>query len=870
MSVACLLTAAAASAQQPSSAEPTPATSSPADASTPAPAAPSSTDSSSIDMDLDALLATQSAEPASAPAAASTDATPAASSETNTASDTPAAATPASSTDNAAINAGAESPSATPADAAPNSDASYALIPVAFKKEESGAETQAIREAPTHLEEIVVTATKRPQLVREIPASIAVLTGDKLEEMGAHELKDFIQSVPGINSQDEIAGIQRKLSVRGVGPDTGTNQTVGIVYGDVPMSDPYGSYTIADPDPWDLSTVEVLKGPQGTLFGATSLAGLIRYVPNSPELGRWGGRVSADWVHVTDGGTEPSFAGVLNIPVGEKVAMRFAGTWQHKPGLLDIDNPAYKKVDADDGYTRTGRAMALWQPTEDLAVNLWYVRGQRNADELGYITNDKGVFVRDDAVAPSLVRNGYSLANLDVRYNFDWATLVSITSYQTKNSFNDADTSYLVLPLAQAGIRTLHATRDVKTSGYLQELRLVSPGDGPWTWMGGVFYSTYKADMDTILYAYPALPLIANLLNLVPPELLAGLYTPNGIIATKAGFHPIKASEKAVFGEVSRKVGDDWTFTLGARVYEAGVSGTAVKTGLLSVVGGLNGESGSSQTLESVGKGFSPKVAATWHFTDDIMFYGTVSRGFQYGGFNVGTLGSVPPKFKSSTLWNHELGVRTDWMDSTLRFDFTALYVIWKNPQVNQVKNETSGYTDNVGGARNIGGETTITYLTPISGLKLESAASYIVSETSKPFTDVSGTVVQPGTALPSSPKIQASNTISYGFGIGEWQTQTALQHTYQGKAWNNIVHDVEVGGYNLLNLSFSVTRADLSFVPSMSLSINNLTGTSAATSALGGSGTVPGSPELSAIVTPRPYVFTQPRSFRLNLSAKF
>src|SRR3546814_12391592 len=86
--------------------------------------------------------------------------------------------------------------------------------------------------------------------------------------------------------QDEIAGMQRKVSVRGVGPDTGTNQTVGSVMGDVPISDPYGSATIADPNPWDMRTVEVLKGPQGTLFGATSLAGLIRYVPNAPELGR--------------------------------------------------------------------------------------------------------------------------------------------------------------------------------------------------------------------------------------------------------------------------------------------------------------------------------------------------------------------------------------------------------------------------------------------------------------------------------------------------------------------------------------------------------------------------------------------------------
>lgn len=845
MSVACLLAAVPATAQQPSSsAETQPAAAPQADASTTA-AAP--TDDASINSDINALLS-QSTDSASEPAPdVAQQPSPSPSTET-----TPAVAPQADTS--------------TAADTTTDSTATYDPIPVALKKDEPETARQAVRAPPTQLEEIVVTATKRPELVREIPASISVLTGQKLEDMGAHELKDFIQSVPGINTQDEIAGVQKKLSVRGVGPDTGTNQTVGIVYGDVPLSDPYGSYTIADPDPWDLSTVEVLKGPQGTLFGATSLAGIIRYVPNSPVLGEWGGRVSADWVHVSQGGTEPSFGAVLNVPIGQTMAVRFAGSWQHKPGLVDINNPSYKKVDADDGYTRTGRVMALWQPTENLAVNAWYIKGQRSADEAGYVTNPNGKFTRDDSPAPSLVSNGYSLANLDVRYNFDWATLVSISGYQTKHAFNDADASYIVTALAQAGIRSLHAWKKVNTSGYLQELRLVSPNDGPWTWLGGAFFSSYKADIDSTLYAYPGVPAVATLLNLLPSQLTGGIYDPLGIVTVTTGFHPVDASEKALFGEVSRKVGDDWKFTLGGRVYQAGVSGTSVKGGLTT------GPTPTIQKVESIGKGFSPKIAATWQATDEVMAYATVSRGFQYGGFNIGTIGSVPPTFKSSTLWNNELGVRTDWLDNTLRFDLTGIYVIWKNPQVFQNKGQTNGYTDNVGGARSMGGETTLSYLTPIEGLKIETAASYIVAKTTQAFTDASGVVVMPGTELPSSPKLQATTTLSYAYGIGEWQTQTALQHIYQGAAWNNIVHSTQVGDYHLLNLNLSVTRSDLAFTPSLSFSINNLLNTNALTSALGGADTLP--KELQIVtggdITSRPYVYMQPRSFRLNLSAKF
>lgn len=849
MSVAWLLSVTLASAQQPSASAGAPTVASPAD-------------NAAVNNDLDALLAlptdsTSAADPQSAQSAATTPAAGPQADASNVVTTPPA--------DNTAVNAEMDSLLTPSTDAAKDASATYAPIPVPQKKEGPEALTQAVRQPPAQLEEIVVTATKRPELVREIPASISVLTGQKLEDMGAHELKDFIQSVPGINTQDEIAGVQKKLSVRGVGPDTNTNQTVGIVYGDVPLSDPYGSYTIADPDPWDLSTVEVLKGPQGTLFGATSLAGLIRYVPNNPELGHWGGRVSADWVHVSQGSTEPSFGAVLNVPIGETIAVRFAGSWQHKPGLVDIDNPSYKKVDADDGYTRTGRAMVLWQPTEKLAVNAWYIKGQRSADEAGYVTNKNGKFVRDDAPSPSPVNNGYSLANLDVRYNFDWATLVSISGYQTKHAFNDADASYIVTALAQAGIRSIHAWKNVNTSGYLQELRLVSPGDGPWTWLGGAFYSSYKADIDSTLYVYPALPVLSTVLNLLPSQLLESAYDPLGLVATTTGFHPIDASEKALFGEVSRAVGDDWKFTLGGRVYQAGVSGTSVKSGLTT------GPTPTIQKVESIGKGFSPKLAATWHATDGIMAYATVSRGFQYGGFNIGTIGSVPPTFKSSTLWNQELGVRTDWLDNTLRFDLTGIYVIWKNPQVYQTKNQTNGYTDNVGGARSVGGETTLSYLTPIEGLKVETAASYIVAKSTEAFTDASGVVVQPGTELPSSPKLQSTTTLSYTYGLGEWQTQTALQYIYQGTAWNNIVHATQVGGYSLLNLNFSVSRSDLAFAPSLSFSINNLTNTDALTSALGGADTLPKELQLTgADITSRPYVYTLPRSFRLNLSAKF
>jgi outer membrane receptor protein involved in Fe transport len=123
---------------------------------------------------------------------------------------------------------------------------------------------------------------------------------------------------------------------------------------------------------------------------------------------------------------------------------------------------------------------------------------------------------------------------------------------------------------------------------------------------------------------------------------------------------------------------------------------------------------------------------------------------------------------------------------------------------------------------------------------------------------------------LPSSPKFQATTTLSYTHEFEAWRTQTALTHSYQGHAWNDIVHNFEVGGYSILNLSFAVSRNDLAFTPNLTFQINNLTNVDAYSSALGGSDTIDGNPELSHAISPRLYVLTQPRMFRLNLSLKF
>lgn len=741
--------------------------------------------------------------------------------------------------------------------------ADLAVVSVASNDDSAAQDAKRASESrPAQIDEVIVTATKRAQPARAIPISMSVLEGERLEELGVRKVKEIFQLVPGVNMQDEIGGMQRKISMRGAGPDTGTNQTVGAVYGDIPISDPYGATTIVDPNPWDMSTVEVLKGPQGTLFGATSLAGLIRYVPNAPKLGVWEGKGFYEYTMVDRGGAAPTYGAALNVPIGETFALRASGILQKTAGVLDSDNPSRTEKDIDTGRSWNGRLMALWQPTDRFTASAWYTKEERRSDDINLVTYTDADYTREDAPTASPSGNGYELSTLDLRYEFDWATLVSLSGYQEKHSFTDIDSSYLLQPLARAGISFLRSTRDVNTQGFMQELRLVSPNDGSkLSWIGGIYYSTFKETIQTNLNV--DVDGLLSGLPLLPSGLLQALVGSGSIGASQSGFDPLRADERAIFGEVNYDFTDRFRLTFGSRFYRTEVKGTLIASGASSANNGAT--PGSSED------GWSPKVALTYRPTPNIMLYGNVSRGFQFGGFNLPTVSSpsVPLTFESSTLWNYELGARSDWFDRTLRLDVTAFFLDWKNPQISQITPDNlSTYVDNVGGSHNIGVEGTIRWLTPITGLSIEQTGSYIEARTTTEFTDSSGNEIAKGTLFPSSPLVQAVTSINYNREFGNWLTQMALINSFQGKAYTNIAHKVPVGDYSLLSAVLNIGRDDWAGSPTLTFTVNNITNEQKLAAGFGparGAET-----PLDSIIANSSYVYTMPRSVAVRLSLSF
>ncbi|PTU30316.1 hypothetical protein CJD38_15330 [Stenotrophobium rhamnosiphilum] len=769
--------------------------------------------------------------------------------------------------DQTAFNPEMESGLTPSADKGTDANATYSPDPVAVEKVESNiALPDAKRSA--QLEEIVVTATKREQSVRAIPVSISALDGKALETLNARQLDDIITMVPGVNLQSTVADKAQQISIRGVGPSDGANQTTGVLLDDVPLTDPYGTFAVADPDPYDMKNVSVLKGPQGTLFGASALNGAIRYEQNKPELETWTGRTFANWQSLKDGSSSPTFGLVLNAPIGDSAAFRVSGVYQKVPGFIDFDTPGRPYVkDGDAAKKWTGRALALWQPTEELSVNLSYMQQKRTTQELSFITNQNAEFVRKDAPTASPKAVEFKVATLDVRYAFDWATLVSQTSRQGKTSVQDINASYtLSEPLAAQGVDLDHAYQNVNAVGYMQELRLVSNDSEPWAWLGGVFYNKYRASIDSDIYfANTNVPALIPGLSGLLGNVTQAAFSARGLSLAEQKFDPLIATERALFGEVTRTLFDDWALTFGGRLYQSQVNGTGTTTGLLTTA--FNQSVSVNKNLEVKGHGFSPKFSLSWQASDDLYFYTTASRGFQFGGVNLqpvsipGIDGEPHPIFKSSTLWNYEIGTRTDWLDRTLRFDITAFHVDWADAQTFELtKSGLGGYVDNVGSVSSNGVEATFNYLTPVEGLSFSTSASYIIAKTNSTFNDAGGNSIAPGTDMPNSPRVQTSSVLSYKLPSDLWKASASVMHSYQGKAYNDLGHNHVIGNYHLLNFNLNVGRSDLPLAPSLSFGVTNLTNEKAIVGISAG-------PNAEGTIFPTSYSRPRMMSLRLDLA---
>lgn len=702
-------------------------------------------------------------------------------------------------------------------------------IPVAPAQAETPPDPQPGPENASGIpEEIVVTATKRAEPVREIPATIAVLSGEALEREGVQSIDQIVSQVPGVNLTDDGLGQAKRVTIRGISTDTNANFTAGTLFGDIPFTDPFVPKVQLDPNPFDMKTVEVLKGPQGTLFGGTGLNGLIRYVPEAPDLDDFRLKYFTQLTSYPGNGDHGwTYGAVMNAPlVGETLGLRLMAFDRDGPGFVDDDQAGKNDVNRTRQYGYRG--MLAWQPGE-WKVSLLGARQRALQKDVGFTDNFDGDLSRSNTAQPSPTESSYNLANLGVQREFSWADVISQTSWVEKEFDANLDASRAA---AGGQLPVLVAAGYNHSKAFTQEIRLVSNSDDSgWKWLVGGFH------FDEDLYDCAE----AGALSL--PDLGLPLPLPNGLLATPCRDNAaklagrfdiaqlvgnIKLREQALFGELTREFGDDWEATVGARLYRTRSGGTVASNGLLYTLAQNGGQPGLRDATEKE-QGLSPKASIVFHPSREFRAYFTASRGFRFGGPQLGAstvTTQVPDTYKSDTLWNYELGLRTDWFDQTLRLDASAYQIDWKNPQVAQTSNDSLvTFIDNVGGVQGHGVEVALRYLPPfVRGLTLDTSVSWNRTVTTKTFDSATGATIDSGSPWPLAPRWQTSTTLAYFFPVRDWMLGSSLRHTYAGRACNTIECTGQVFGFRTLDLALTAAPGGDSFWPELSITLSNLT----------------------------------------------
>ncbi len=596
---------------------------------------------------------------------------------------------------------------------------------------------------------IVVTAEKRSEDVQEVPMSISVIGEEQLEQMHATQLTDFAGYLPGFIIQDGGAPGQAILALRGI-PPISAGSTVATYIDETPLgsSSNYGagSNIILDLLPYDFQGFEVLRGPQGTLYGATSLGGLVRYTTKAPDTEHTSARFGAD-ISTTSGAGDMGFGarGAFNLPLSPgKLALSVSAAHQDNPGY--IDNVRSGKKDQNESTQDAGRAALLWTPTEDVRFELQAITQHTDADSSSYVALDAVTHqpiygsLKDDNYIPEPFRRDVDFYTATLNWNLGWADFVSATSYaQTESHITtDASLTYGVLfplfGLPSAGISAF--TNDLKLYKTTQEFRLASKPDDRIEWLAGTFWTreTSQQNQQASAQEFDGTP-IAGL----DPLAIAGL--------------PSTYKEYAFFGDLTYKFNTMFDVTGGVRWARNSQDFEQISAGAILPTTATPGSSSESVFTYS----FTPRL----HFGEDSMAYLRIASGYQPGGPNV-VLPDVPPSVDASKLTNYELGIKSTFDDHRWLVNVAVFDIDWKNIQVS-ASNGVASYLANGGKAESKGLEFETLWM-PVSGLRLGFNAAYTNSELSDDVPSIGGVS---GDRLPGIPKWSGSATAEYTFPVG-------------------------------------------------------------------------------------------------------
>lgn len=590
-------------------------------------------------------------------------------------------------------------------------------------------------------ETITVTAQKRDEALEEIPMSVTVLPGEALERQRVDDFRDLVTVVPGLSIESSTPGVTR-VTLRGINTG-GVASTVGVYVGDVPFGSSSGlangAVLSADFDTFDLARVEVLRGPQGTLYGASSLGGVLKYVPNPPDLVRSETRVETSLESVENGELGYSVSGVVNAPIGDRFALRASGYYRLEGGFIDsignqpipsltdpgIDVVGGTLVEDDlDQLDKSGaRLAALFAPSERFSLTFEVQAQTIESDAPRTVDVDPNTLER---VNDGLVQSRYHGQFSDVEYQtysatMDWdlggVTLESVTSYSTFEQDAQTDSAFatpltggpplaslVTLLFGDAETRPLSVVfpSGVSTDKTTQELRLLSAENQRLEWLIGAYYTDEDSEIGQDLLAVEA-----------GTDTVAGDIPPLADISLVSTYE-----EYALFANATWHVTPRFDLSFGGRASENDQVASQVSDGIL--VGGLTVFEDARSSESPFTYSFSPRL----ELGERSSIYARVATGFRPGGPNVlppAAPEDTPATYDSDRLTSYEVGFKTGSSDVSL--DLAAYYLDWEDIQLLAVVNNF-GINANGGTAVSQGAELTLG-LHPTNGLLVSFNGAY-------------------------------------------------------------------------------------------------------------------------------------------------
>lgn len=637
----------------------------------------------------------------------------------------------------------------------------------------------------TDQEAIIVTAQKRHEPILDIPQSVTVVSGKTIERQHASTFEQYLNEIPGLSVTDAAPGSTR-LTLRGVNTE-GVSSTVAVYVDEMPFGSSTalvnGAIVTGDIDPYDMARIEVLRGPQGTLYGANSLGGIFKYVTNPPVLGDFSVQGRAGVEFVDDGGTGYNANAVVNAPLGSTAAIRLTGFYRKRAGWVDA-NPqdvtfpglfggavvetsrAQKNINGNTQYG--GRGSVLFQPVEPLTIRLTaFVQNLNthasNAVEVDPETLDpvNGKFGQTNFL-PEFNHVRYRIYNATVDYDFGFASLVSATSYGTlKETFrtdvtlgfasafnsifgplNPFPDGFPAVGLPAAISPDFFGVAEDQVTGlkkFTQEVRLASPSNDRFEWMVGGYYTKEKG-------------LIEQHINgqvLSDPTELQDELTDLLFLSLNSRY-----TEIAAFGNVTWHITDRFDLTGGARESHNKQDSDEIVGGPFAPFqfpGGIP-VFAPGHSSESV---FTYSLSPRFELNKQTAIYARVAKGYRPGGPNAvpplagPALAAFPTTFKADTLTSYEVGLKTD-AGRHFSLDLSAYHLTWKNIQVFGSINNF-GFNDNAGGASVNGLEGQLS-LQPLRGLDLSVNGAFMDAKLTSDTPGIVGG--QDGDRLPYSPRV--------------------------------------------------------------------------------------------------------------------